>query len=74
MSAYTGTYKGVPVTVMAHGMGIPSVCIYAHELYAFYGVQVIYRIGSCGVTNAAKVKLGDVVLASSCFSDVPIKH
>lgn len=74
MLAFTGTYKKVPVTVMAHGMGIPSVCIYAHELFSFYGVEAIYRVGSCGVTNDAKCKLGDVVLAKSCWSDVPIKH
>lgn len=74
MLAFTGKYKNVPVTVMAHGMGIPSICIYAHELYSFYGVQAIYRVGSCGVTNAAKAKLGEVILASSCWSDVPIKH
>lgn len=74
MLAFTGKYKNVPVTIMAHGMGIPSVCIYAHELFSFYDVQVIYRVGSCGVTNAAKAKLGDVILATSCWSDVPIKH
>lgn len=74
MSTFTGTYKGVPVTIMPHGMGIPSICIYVHELFSFYNVQVIYRIGSCGVTNAAKAKLGDVILAKSCWSDVPIKH
>ncbi|MBQ0045836.1 MAG: purine-nucleoside phosphorylase [Mycoplasma sp.] len=74
MLAYTGMYKNVPITVMAHGMGIPSICIYVHELYSFYGAQVIYRVGSCGVTNAAHAKLGDVILTKSCWSDVPIKH
>lgn len=74
MTSYTGKYKGVEVTIMPHGMGIPSICIYAHELFSFYGVEVIYRVGSCGVTNAANCKLGDVVLTSSCWSDVPIKH
>lgn len=74
MLAFTGKYKNVPVTVMAHGMGIPSICIYAHELFSFYGVEVIYRVGSCGVTNKARAKLGDVILTSSCWSDVPIKH
>ncbi len=65
MLAFTGTYKNVPITVMAHGMGIPSICIYVHELFTFYGVKAIYRVGSCGVTNKAHVKLGDVILASS---------
>ncbi|MCQ2956762.1 MAG: hypothetical protein MJ233_02765 [Mycoplasmoidaceae bacterium] len=74
MLAFTGTYKNVPVTVMAHGMGIPSLCIYVHELFTFYGAKAIYRIGSCGVTNKAKCHLGDVILAKSCWSDVPIKH
>lgn len=74
MLGYTGTYKGVPVTVMAHGMGIPSICIYVHELFTFYGAKAIYRVGSCGVTNRAKAKLGDVILAKSSWSDLPIKH
>ena len=48
MLAYTGTYKGKEVSVMGHGMGIPSVGIYSYELYKFYGVENIIRIGSCG--------------------------
>lgn len=74
MLAFTGKYKNVPVTVMAHGMGIPSLCIYAHELYTFYGVKVIYRVGSCGATIKSKCNLGDVVLCKSCWSDVPVEH
>lgn len=74
MLAFTGTYKNVPVTVMAHGMGIPSICIYAHELFSFYGAKAIYRIGSCGVTNKANLKLGDVVLTKSTWSDVPLDN
>ncbi len=74
MLAFTGTYKKVPVTVMAHGMGIPSICIYVHELFSFYGAKAIYRIGSCGVTNKAKCHLGDVILSKSSWSDVPIEH
>lgn len=73
MLAYTGYYKNKPVTVMAHGMGLPSVCIYSHELYSFYGVKVIYRIGSCGVGNKAKVNVGDVILASWAYATTPIK-
>ena len=45
MLAYTGTYKGVPVSVMASGMGMPSIGIYSYELYNFYGVENIVRIG-----------------------------
>ena len=45
--AYTGTYKGKELTVMAHGMGIPSMGIYSYELFKFYGVEKIIRLGSC---------------------------
>ena len=48
MFAYTGTYKGKTLSVMAHGMGMPSVGIYSYELYKFYDVENIIRIGSCG--------------------------
>ena len=48
MSAITGTYKGKPISVMGSGMGIPSIGIYAYELYHFYGVESIIRVGSAG--------------------------
>ena len=48
MYAYTGLYKGKEITVMAHGMGMPSMGIYSYELYKFYDVEEIIRIGSCG--------------------------
>ena len=48
MLGYTGTYKGKRVSVMGSGMGIPSISLYAHELYEFYGVENIIRIGSTG--------------------------
>lgn len=48
MLGYTGTYKGVPVSVMASGMGMPSMGIYSWELYNFFGVQTIIRVGSAG--------------------------
>jgi purine-nucleoside phosphorylase len=48
MYGYTGTYKGKRISVMGSGMGIPSISIYATELYKFYGVENIIRIGSCG--------------------------
>jgi len=68
--AFTGKYKNVPVTVMAHGMGIPSIYIYSYELFNFYDSEVIYRVGSCGVTNKANCNVGDVVLAKYGWSDI----
>ena len=64
---YTGTFEGLPVSVMASGMGMPSIGIYSHELYEFYGVENIIRIGSAGSYNS-KLKVHDVVLASSVYS------
>ena len=60
VQGYTGTYKGVPVSVMASGMGIPSIAIYSHELYTQYGVETIIRVGSAGATRAV-LALGSVV-------------
>ena len=57
---YTGAYQGTPVSVMASGMGIPSIGIYAHELYTQYGVENILRIGSAGAISP-KLKLRNVV-------------
>ncbi len=57
---YTGKYKGVPVSVMASGMGMPSIGIYSYELYTQYGVENIMRIGSAGAMSD-KLKLRDVV-------------
>ena len=48
MLGFTGTYKGKPVSVQGSGMGCPSMGIYSHELYAFYGVETIIRVGSAG--------------------------
>lgn len=67
MLGYTGTYKGKEISVMGHGMGIPSIGIYSYELYAMYGVENIIRIGSCGATSA-DLDLYDVVLATSAYS------
>lgn len=68
MYAYTGKYNGKELTVMAHGMGIPSVGIYCYELYKFYGVENIIRIGSCG-SYLPELKLFDIILADSVFSE-----
>ena len=66
MFAYTGTYKGKKVTVFASGMGIPSIGIYSYELYRYYGVKSIIRIGTCGSFNK-NIKLLDVILSSGAY-------
>ena len=68
MYAYTGTYKGKTISVMAHGMGIPSIGIYCYELYKFYNVQNIIRIGSCGGYKP-ELKLFDIILSEKVFSE-----
>lgn len=67
MLGYTGNYKGKRVSVFSHGMGIPSIGIYAYELYQFYDVKKIIRIGTCGTIHK-DVKLRDVILATSAYS------
>ncbi|MBR2020596.1 MAG: purine-nucleoside phosphorylase [Clostridia bacterium] len=59
---YTGTYKGKPVTVMASGMGQPSIGIYSYELYNFYDVDAIIRVGSCGSFHP-DLHVRDIVIA-----------
>ena len=66
MFGYTGTYKGMRVTVFASGMGIPSIGIYSYELYKFYNVEKIIRIGSCG-TFDKDVKMLDVILSTGAY-------
>ena len=61
IQGYTGTYKGVPVSVMASGMGMPSIGIYSYELYSFFGVENIIRVGSAGGMQES-VKLRDLVI------------
>lgn len=65
---YTGTYKGRKISVMASGMGMPSIGIYSFELYKFYDVENIIRIGSCG-GYTADMKLYDVILAKDVWSE-----
>ncbi len=67
MLAYTGFYNGKRITVMAHGMGIPSIGIYSYELFKFYDVDVIIRIGSCGA-YLHETNLGDIIVASEVVS------
>ncbi|MBR3005170.1 MAG: purine nucleoside phosphorylase DeoD-type, partial [Erysipelotrichaceae bacterium] len=67
MLGYTGKYKGHEISVMGHGMGIPSIAIYSYELYNFYGVENIIRIGSCG-GYLPEMKLFDIILAEAAYS------
>lgn len=68
MLGFTGTYKGEPVSVMGGGMGMPSIGIYSYELYNFYGVDEIIRIGSAGALQDA-VELMDVVIGLGACTD-----
>jgi purine-nucleoside phosphorylase len=70
---YTGSYRGRPVSVMAHGMGIPSCSIYATELVKEYGVRSLIRVGSCGVL-APELKLGDVLVAMGASTDSKVNR
>jgi purine-nucleoside phosphorylase len=73
MLGFTGSYKGMPVSVMGTGMGIPSASIYATELIAEYGVKRLVRVGSCGGI-AEDVKLRDVILAVGACTDSPVNR
>lgn len=68
MYAYTGFYKGRRITVMAHGMGMPSIGIYVYELYKIYDVKEIIRIGSCG-GYLEEEKLFDIILSTDVYSE-----
>ena len=68
MLAYTGTYEGKEVSVMGSGMGIPSIVLYATELYRFFGVEAIIRVGSAGALRD-DVHVRDVVIAQAASSN-----
>lgn len=68
VQGYTGTYKETPVSVMASGMGMPSMGIYSYELFNFFGVENIIRIGSAGALNA-DIHIRDVVIGMGCSTD-----
>lgn len=68
MLGYTGTYKGKRVSVMGHGMGIPSIAIYSYELFNFYGVKQIIRTGTAGCIQHG-MQIGDVVVAQGACTD-----
>jgi len=65
---YTGEYKGKKISVMAHGMGIPSMGIYSYELYHFYDVENIIRVGSCGAF-LDKLNLLDTILVEKSYTE-----
>lgn len=68
MFGYTGTYRGVPVSVQGSGMGMPSIGIYSYELYHIYGVERILRVGTAGGV-ANHIQLRDVVLGQAACTD-----
>ena len=68
MLGYTGTYKGKRVSMMGHGMGMPSIGLYTYELYHFYGVKTIIRVGSAGSIHP-DLHIGDLVLAEGACTD-----
>ncbi|OOF37791.1 purine-nucleoside phosphorylase [Rodentibacter rarus] len=73
MLGFTGTYKGRKISVMGHGMGIPSCSIYAKELITEYGVKKIIRVGSCGAVKM-DVKLRDVVIGLGACTDSKVNR
>jgi purine-nucleoside phosphorylase len=68
MLAYTGLWQGQSVSVMGSGMGMPSIGIYAHELYEHFGVQRIVRVGTCGAL-LPEMALGELVVATAASTD-----
>ena len=68
MLGFTGTYKGKRVSVMGHGMGMPSIGIYTYELYNFYGVKTIIRVGSAGSIKK-DLHIGDLAIAMGACTD-----
>ena len=73
MFGYTGTYNGTRLSVMAHGMGIPSCSIYATELIKDFGVKNVIRIGSCGALMA-EIKLGEIIIAMGASTDSKVNR
>lgn len=68
MLGFTGTYKDVSLTVMGSGMGMPSMGIYSFELFHFFGVEKIIRIGTCGAVSP-KANINDILLSESVYSE-----
>ena len=68
MLAFTGEYKDKKITIMGHGMGIPSIGIYSYELFHFYDVDVIIRVGSAG-SYSKNINVGDLILTKEAYSE-----
>lgn len=68
MFAFTGEYKNKKVTIMGHGMGMPSIGIYSYELFYFYDVDVIIRVGSAG-SYSKNINVGDLILTKEAYSE-----
>ena len=68
MLGFTGTYNGKRISMMGHGMGMPSIGLYTYELYHFYGVKTIIRVGSAGAYHK-DLHLGDIVVAEGACTD-----
>ena len=68
MLGFTGTYKGKRISVMGHGMGMPSIGIYTYELFNFYGVKTIIRVGSAGAIQT-DLHVGDLVIAQGACTN-----
>lgn len=73
VQGYTGEYKGVPVSVMASGMGMPSIGIYSHELFTVFGVENIIRVGSAGALQP-DIRVRDIVLGMGACTDSNYAH
>ncbi|MCT8342860.1 purine-nucleoside phosphorylase [Photorhabdus kleinii] len=73
MLGFTGTYKGRPISVMGHGMGIPSCSIYAKELITDFGAKVLIRVGSCGSVRQ-DVQLRDVIIGMGACTDSKVNR
>lgn len=73
MLAYTGFYKEKKITVFSSGMGLASMAIYCYELYKFFDVKYIIRIGSCG-SNNPNIKLLDIVLSTSSYTETNFSY
>ena len=73
INGYTGSYKGVRVSVMASGMGMPSIGIYSYELFSSFGVENIIRIGSAGAINE-DIKLRDIVIGMGACTNSHFAH
>ena len=73
INGYTGTYKGKPVTIMASGMGMPSIGKYAYELYSLFGVENIIRVGSAGAMQE-NIKVRDIVIGMGACTNSNFAH